>query len=272
MATRSAPHVAVVLLVCAGLLITTPRMAGAAPIVFTSVVMNNGSCTPYVNCVITPGESDPGNIGVSGTGLVQLSGTFDGAFLSAAADAAAGLLRTSASASYNLADPGYRIAAAGAIVADTLTITAPGVADGTSGLLDVSITLDGTVTKSGTADAGTSRRCCRGGLRLLRAKRVNSSRRRRRRATSTRSTCRSRTATRSFSLCSCSRPPARSESVLTQPRVMRLKGRLPLWRLGLVQAVPISSTRSSFRGSSPRSMGIPSPTLSSPQIPARSTR
>jgi hypothetical protein len=42
-----------------------------------------------------------------------------------------------------------------AIVADTLTITAPGVTNGTSGLLDLSITLDGTVTTSGNADAGT---------------------------------------------------------------------------------------------------------------------
>jgi hypothetical protein len=148
----------VVLLPCALILIATPRTVLAGPIVFTGVVVNDGSCTPYVDCVVdplSPNDADPGDIATSGTGFVEISGTFGGALLSAAADADAGLLRTIASASYDLADPGYRIAAASAIVADWLTITAPGVADGTSGVLDVSVTLDGTITKSGTADAGT---------------------------------------------------------------------------------------------------------------------
>ena len=145
----------VALLLGACLLIAAPRTAAAGPIVFTGVNVNDGSCTPYVTCVITPGERDPGNIGVSGSGLVEISGIFNGASLSASADAAAGILRTKASASYDLATPGYRIASGAAIVADRLTITAPGVANGTPGLLDLSVTLDGTVTKSGTADAGT---------------------------------------------------------------------------------------------------------------------
>jgi hypothetical protein len=148
----------VVLFLCACLLTATPRSAFAAPFVFTGIVLNDGSCTPYVDCVVDPlrpNDSDPGDIGTAGDGFVSLSGTFNGAFLSGAADAAAGLLRTTASASYNLADPGYRIAFAAAIVADWLTITAPDVVDGTPGVLDLSVTLDGTVTRSGTGDAGT---------------------------------------------------------------------------------------------------------------------
>jgi hypothetical protein len=154
MRIRFALPVPVVLLLSTCLLIATPRTVVAGPILFTGVVVNDGSCTPYVDCELGEGD-DPGDIGTAGTGFVELSGTFGGASLSGAADAAAGLLRTMASASYDLADAGYRIAFAAAIVADTLTITAPGVASGTSGLLDLSVTLDGTVTKSGTADAGT---------------------------------------------------------------------------------------------------------------------
>jgi PEP-CTERM motif len=147
--------VRVVLLLCTCFLIAAPRTVAAGPIVSTGVVFNNGTCVPYVTCVLSPGESDPGNIGTSGTGFVELSGTFNGAVLSAAADAAAGVLRTRASASYDLAAPGYRIASSGAIVADRLTITAPGITNGTAGVLDVSVTLHGTITKSGSADAGT---------------------------------------------------------------------------------------------------------------------
>lgn len=148
----------VVLLICALSPIATPRAVVAGPIVFAGVVINDGSCTPYVDCVVDPSrpnDSDPGNIGRGGTGFVQIAGTFNGALLSAAADAEAGLLRARASASYDLTDPGYRIAAGAAIVADWLTITAPGVADGTLGALDLSVTLEGTITRSGTADAGT---------------------------------------------------------------------------------------------------------------------
>jgi hypothetical protein len=148
----------VVFLLGALFLAAAPRPVAAGPIVFTGVLVNDGSCTPYVDCVpdpSRPNDADPGNIGTAGTGFVQISGTFNGAALSAAADADAGLLRTRASASYDLADPGYRIAAGAAAVADWLTITAPGVADGTSGVLDLSVTLSGTITRSGTADAGT---------------------------------------------------------------------------------------------------------------------
>ena len=137
----------------------TPGTADAAPFTLTGVVVNDGSCTPYVDCVVdpinAPNDADPGDIATGGTGFVELSGTFNGALLSGAADAAAGLLRTRASASYDLADPGYRVAAASAIVADWLTITSPDFANGTAGLLSVSVTLDGTIVKSGTADAGT---------------------------------------------------------------------------------------------------------------------
>lgn len=148
----------VVLLLCALLLVATPRTVAAGPIVFTGVVVNDGSCTPYIDCVVDPlrpNDANSGDIGTGGNGFVEISGTFNGALLSGAADADAGLLRTRASASYDLADPGYRIAAGSAIVGDRLTITAPGVADGTPGVLDLSVTLDGTITTSGTADAGT---------------------------------------------------------------------------------------------------------------------
>jgi len=148
----------VVSLLFAFLLAATPRPVVAGPIVFAGVVVNDGSCTPYVDCVVDPSrpnDADPGDIATGGAGFVQIAGTFNGAFLSAAADADAGLLRARASASYDLADPGYRIAAGSAIVADWLTITAPGVADGTPGTLDLSVTLEGTITRSGTADAGT---------------------------------------------------------------------------------------------------------------------
>jgi hypothetical protein len=147
--------VLVVFLVGVCVLTATPRTVTAGPVLFTGVLVNGGTCVPYVTCSTGPGESDPGDLGTSGTGLVEISGTFNGASLSAAADAAAGVLRTRASASYDLATPGYRIAAAAAIVSDRLTITAPGFNTGDAGMLDVSVTLDGTIAKSGTADAGT---------------------------------------------------------------------------------------------------------------------
>ena len=148
------------LLLSACALIATPRTVAAGPIVFTGVVMNDGSCTPYVDCVVdpinSPNDADPGDIGKGGDGLVENFGIFNGATLSGAADATAGVLHTRASASYDLGDtPGYRIASAAAIVADWLTITDAGTANGAAGVLDVSLTLDGTITRSGTADAGT---------------------------------------------------------------------------------------------------------------------
>ena len=166
MPNRCALPVPVVLLLCACLLIVAPRTVAAEPFVFTGVVVNDGSCTPYVDCELGEGD-DPGDIGLAGAGFVEISGDYNGASLAAAADAAFGLLRTKAAASYDLADPGYRIAFAAAIVADWLTITAPGIADGTSGLLDLSVTLDGTVAKSGTADAGTGLAVLWGGTEPL---------------------------------------------------------------------------------------------------------
>ena len=141
-------------------LVGSVQTAVAATIGFDTAVGANLGCTPEVTCPDIDGNQEF-DLWLTATGFVSLDSLTDG-FVDpnftyfAAADAQFGSLSATASGSYDLAFASTRLALAGAVTTDLLTISAPLDApelDGQAGTLDITFLLDGTLQSTGGAGA-----------------------------------------------------------------------------------------------------------------------
>lgn len=136
----------------AALLTGAARPALASSIGLGSFVGLNRGCDPYSSGCL---PNDPGFDEVYLHSGEFISKTFQGPRFSGAATAQAqfGALRTSASGTVNLTSLDTRFVGSSASATDLITITAPGVTTGTAGFFDVGFFLNGSMSRSGVADA-----------------------------------------------------------------------------------------------------------------------
>jgi hypothetical protein len=151
------------------LLLPAPALAG--PFVLETLLEANLGCNPngpYGGPGQCVNAEDPVNFQIGGpdksfppgqgAGYISVSNNTDAfddpAFIYfAEADAAFGALKAGVTGAFNLSSPDTRLVFANAQAIDLMTVTAPGL-DGTAGTLNVSFTLDGSVSSSGLGFAG----------------------------------------------------------------------------------------------------------------------